>query len=866
LAGLASINIRFSADLKDFSTKMANANRSIQKLGKKMKAVGQNLSIGVTAPIVALGALSVKTFATFEQAMANVAAVSGATGSSFAALEKSALDLGAATQFTAEQVAQLQLNYSKLGFSPDEILQVTAATLDLAVATGEDLATSATVAASTLRGFGLEANEMGRVIDVMASSFSKSALDLSKFQTAMAILAPVAKNAGVGIEEATSYLSILTDRGVDASSAGSALRNIFLTLAGSGETLQGSMTRIATSTNKNKTAFETFGKLGATVATIMAENSAEAKTLQTAYEGSAGAAKSMAAIVGGTTQGALLRMRSAIEGAAISLGEQLAPFVEKVSILIGDLANRFKELSPETKKIIVVVAGLAAAIGPLLVVLGVLMSSVIPGLITAFGGLRAGMLLLRTGFIQLTATMAANPFGLLAVAIAAIASYFLFFNKNVDDTIEKQSLLASVNDTAAKSIANEKAKLNELLFIARDENIQKSARIKAIKELNKLSPKHLGDLTLEKINTDDARIAIELYNTELLKTARIKAAQSKLQELQSKIIDLQIASENASVKSAKAVNKLKEEAVSLEDQLRVRAIEKAGSGANVTDIYSVQVDKLKQQEQQLLKIIAANQTINKVVASGGGGTDDPVEGRKKATTVGENLSAVGVAEFDITSNLTTESEKLDTILTGIKGKFESFQGVTQIFGDAIGNSFMAMSSKIVGALQTGNTILDAFVGSVINSLANLAAAFVQQLLVEKLFSTAKKSVDFGRASSNAIVIASSAAAAMGPFGAIALPGLIAAQVGMITGAFAGIAAFANGGMVGGSSFSGDKLFARVNSGEMILNKGQQSNMAGMMDSNRGNVNVQLGVGTKLVGRDLIFFLREEAIKLTRTQG
>ena len=306
----------------------------------------------------------------------------------------------------------MKLNYSKLGFSPEEIISVTAATLDLALATGSDLANSATVAASTLRGFGLDASEMQRVVDVMASSFSGSALDLEKFQTSMGALAPVAKNAGVSIEEATSFLALLVDRGVDASTAGTGLRNIFLDLAGSGESLEDAMAKISNSTNKNKAAFDAFGKRGATVAAIMADNIAEAKDLEKSFIGSAGAAKRMAKIMDNTTEGALLKMKSAIEGASISLGEQLAPYIKKAAEFISRLAQSFKDLSPEAKKFIVIIGGIAAVVGPLLVALGFMMTTVLPGLATAFA--------------SLTAVMAANPFGLLAVAIAAAIGAFKF--------------------------------------------------------------------------------------------------------------------------------------------------------------------------------------------------------------------------------------------------------------------------------------------------------------------------------------------------------------------------------------------------------------------------------------------------------
>jgi hypothetical protein len=473
--------IKLGFDLKAFSKSSQNIARSLKKTGKQMKNIGKSMTMSLTAPIVAMGGLAVKVFADFEQSMAKVQAVSGATGAEFQKLNTLAKDLGISTRFTATQVSDLMLNYSKLGFSSGEIEKITESTLDLALATGEDLATSAEVAGSTLRGFGLEATEMQSVVDVMAKSFSSSALNLEKFGTSMAVLAPVAKNANVSLEQATGFLSILTDRGVDASTAGTGLRNIFLDLAGSGQTLESAMSEIANSTNKNKTAFDMFGKRGATVAAIMADNAEEARGLTEAYKNSAGAAAEMAAIMDNTLEGSMMKVKSALEGLGISFGEVLGPHIKKAAAFISDLAIKFSELNPETKKIIVTVAALAAAIGPLIFIIG--------SLTVALGFLAANPIVLIIGVLvagfvalKIAASETNKIFGYVQIASEKMAVAYDSLGKEIDkiNVLKGRGTLASKDEIKLSLISTRAtiASTNALI----KENLERKKKLLALKE------------------------------------------------------------------------------------------------------------------------------------------------------------------------------------------------------------------------------------------------------------------------------------------------------------------------------------------------------------------------------------------------
>ncbi len=257
----------------------------------------------------------------FDQAQADLASVLGVTRKEMTALTEQAKELGATTEFTATQVAELQKEYAKLGFTQKEIEDVTEATLQLASAAGTDLANAATITGSTLRAFGLDTSETQRVVDVMAKSFSSSSLDIEKFQVAMRSVAPVAKNAGLSIERTTALLGTLTDRGIDASTAGTGLRNVFLELSKRGITFEEAMAKINSATDKNAAALELFGKRGAVVGTILAETGADVTILEEKLLNAGGAAEEMADKQLDTLGGAIKLLQSAWEGLILRLNE-----------------------------------------------------------------------------------------------------------------------------------------------------------------------------------------------------------------------------------------------------------------------------------------------------------------------------------------------------------------------------------------------------------------------------------------------------------------------------------------------------------------------------------------------------------------
>ena len=297
-------------------------------LGGLRKGFG-TLALGITAGIAVFRTVgrvigsTIRTFTSFVDVTAKVAAISGASGKELVALSKQARELGRTSQNSASQVAQLQLELSKLGFNPEEIQAATESINALSIATGEDLANSAKVVAGNVKAFGLEASDAGRVADVMAAGFSSSALDLEKFKIATAAAGTVLKTSGRTVEEMTAQLGVLVDRNLDASTAGTSLRNIYLELSNQGISLSEAFDRINSASDPASAALQLFGKRGATAGVILAQNQKEVAALTDQLNNSAGAAKRMADIMADNLAGDTKAAASAVEGLQIAIGTRL---------------------------------------------------------------------------------------------------------------------------------------------------------------------------------------------------------------------------------------------------------------------------------------------------------------------------------------------------------------------------------------------------------------------------------------------------------------------------------------------------------------------------------------------------------------
>ena len=223
---------RVDASVGQFQRSVGNYGKAFGKVSGVLSRFG--LAVGGLSIVRNIGNI----FMGFEQQSANLASVLGKTSEQITALTKDAKRLGSITSFTAKEVLQLQTEFAKLGFNETQILNATEATLSLAAATGTELSEAAAVAGATLGGFGLGASETQRVVDVMAKSFSISALDMEKFKEAMKNAAPAARAVGLSIEETTALLGNLASAGITGSKAGNALKNTFIQLNAKGLTLE----------------------------------------------------------------------------------------------------------------------------------------------------------------------------------------------------------------------------------------------------------------------------------------------------------------------------------------------------------------------------------------------------------------------------------------------------------------------------------------------------------------------------------------------------------------------------------------------------------------------------------------------------
>ncbi len=462
---------------KEQSDAIKGADNSMNKLnstGNRLIKTFQSAAVAIAAAF-AVRAIAgsirgvVESFTTFEAQMAAVKAISGATGEEFKLLESRALSLGASTVFTATQVGQLQEEFARLGFTTDEIDAATESTLDLAAATGESLAKSAQIAGSTLRAFGMDAELTKNVTDIMAASFTDSALNLDRFTESMKFVAPVARATGFTLEETTAMLANLADNGLAGSISGNALKNIMLKLGDANSKLSKKLGRTVSGMPQLVEAMRELadGGFSATEAVdLLDKRSAPAflalinniegleKSVET-LNNAEGAVTRMAAVRLDTLQGDFTILKSASEGLSIALGDKfdisLRNTIFSLTEFIQSITGSERALTIIQRTVQALMAVLVGLGTRLALIGGKSILGGIRALSTAFSGLSLSAARATIAQQGLRAAFAATPWGAIITAITTIAAAFFTMGEEMSEAEMKQKRL---NDAMAADIAD----------------------------------------------------------------------------------------------------------------------------------------------------------------------------------------------------------------------------------------------------------------------------------------------------------------------------------------------------------------------------------------------------------------------------
>ncbi len=439
--------------------KIGAAGEKLQNVGSAIEGVGQKL-MPVTAAVGGLATAAVKVASDFDSAMSQVAAVSGATGKELDALRDKAREMGSKTKFSASEAAEAMNYMAMAGWKTGDMLDGIEGIMNLAAASGEDLATTSDIVTDALTALGLSAADSGHFADILAAASSNANTNVSMMGETFKYCAPVAGALGFTAEDTAEAIGLMANAGIKSSQAGTAMRTMLTSLTGEvtfvgdafGElTVQttnadGSMRSLGDILTDCRTAFAQMSESerAANAEALVGKNAmsgflavmnaapGDIEKLNSAINNCDGTAEKMAETMQDNLAGQLTILKSQLEELAISIGEILMPSIRQIVGWIQGLVDWLNGLDEGTKKVIVTVALVAAALGPVLIVVGKVVGAVgtILTVVPKIAGAVSGVIGFVSGTVIPAVSAVVAAIGWVPIAIAAvIAVIVLLYNK-----------------------------------------------------------------------------------------------------------------------------------------------------------------------------------------------------------------------------------------------------------------------------------------------------------------------------------------------------------------------------------------------------------------------------------------------------
>ena len=425
---------------------VAAVGEKLKDVGAKISQVGQNLTTKVTLPLAAVGTVGVAKFAEVDKTMQLTNATMGNTEEQANLLNQAMKDAAANSTFGMSDAATATLNFARAGLSAEEAAAALAPAMNLAAGEGGNLDTVSGGLVATIDGFGGSFDDATKYADVFANACNNSALDIDSLSTSMSVAAPIFAAAGYSVNDAALYMGVMANAGIDADTAANALKTGMARLVDPAKEGQEWMDKLGISITNSDGSMkdsvqvqselhDAFAGLSeseqiAAASAIFGKNQmsnwlalintapGDVSALSGALAEEGTTAEMAEAMMGGFG-GSIEKLKSAIDVAATSLGEALAPTISKVADAIQKAVDWFNSLSDEQQELIAKVGLVVAAIGPLLLVVGKVISL-------------AGTIMTLAPAISTAITVMTGPIGLVVAAIAAVIAIGVALYKNWD--------------------------------------------------------------------------------------------------------------------------------------------------------------------------------------------------------------------------------------------------------------------------------------------------------------------------------------------------------------------------------------------------------------------------------------------------
>ena len=454
------------AELKNVNAELARAPfdeyaAKAEKVGGTLTSVGQKL-LPLSTSIAGLGVAAVKTTADFDSEMSKVSAISGATGTDLDKLRGKAREMGAKTKFSASEAAQGMQYMAMAGWKTQDMMDGLEGIMNLAAASGEDLASTSDIVTDALTAFGLSAKDSSHFSDILAAASSNANTNVSMMGETFKYAAPVLGSLGYTAEDAALAIGLMANAGIKSSQAGTALRGAITNLAKPTDTVAAAMDKYGISLTDSsgkmlslrelmeqlrqklgglseaeqaQAAAALFGKEAMSgMLAIINGSDKDFEKLAGAIDNCDGSSEKMANTMNDNLQGQITILMSQLQELAISFGEILMPKIRDIVTHIQNFVDKLNAMDEGQKETILRIGMFVAALAPMLMGLGKVITFS-ANVSRALGTLSAGLVKAGgfSGVFTKALGLITSPAAIVVGAIAAITAVIIhLWNTNED--------------------------------------------------------------------------------------------------------------------------------------------------------------------------------------------------------------------------------------------------------------------------------------------------------------------------------------------------------------------------------------------------------------------------------------------------